>query len=491
MTLLGTLRLPALVSAGALFIACSTVKTTPSAAPNDPDPTDDANDATGQNQNPVTESDAGTDAAPPGPPFKPSFPTVNTLGGPVMKAGKVIPIIFSGDPMAASIKDFTKKLGQSEYWANVGKEYGVGPYTAGDAITPSDAAPTSTTQKGIEDWLKGKLNGVNPEFGKPDSNTLYAIYYPQGTTIEDDGSGLGTSCQSYGGYHADIVVGNNQDVGYAVLPRCADLDYLTIAASHETFEWATDPFPMTTPAYTALDDAHWAWQIVMLGELSDMCTYMDHSFVQPPELGFTVQRHWSNTFSLAGAFPCAPVKDVPYFQAIAETNAKAVVPDRFGKGSLTTDAIKVEVNKKTTVDVHIYSDKPVDGEIDLRVMGYEEYSGQQSTTGFDFSLQQTSATVGSTVQLDLTTSQKGFDIALIVARVNQMGMHTWPVLVTTETTTPKTTKLGEGTDLAEMFQRLAAQAAAKRPRATVAGLPTERLTGKFGFGNVTAPVRAR
>lgn len=372
------------------------------------------------------------DAAPPRVVPKPTFPEVQSRGGPVIKNPRVIPIVFPGDPLSAQITDFTAKIATSSYWKGVGAEYGVGPITPLPTITLDEAAPASISSSEIETWLAGKLTGATPAFGVPDPDTLYAIYYPVSTKITMEGAGeLGQSCEGYGGYHYEINAGGTQ-VGYTVLPRCSDIDELTVAGSHEYFEWATDPFPKTKPAYSKLDEPHWAWQATMIGELGDLCTFLDQDGLRPADIGYQVQRQWSNKLSLAGKYPCAPAKNIPYLQAIATNIDDALVPD-YGTFSkyIKTKAIRVPPGQTKTVDVLIYSDQPGTALVPLRAMSYQEfYGGTGEKTGFVFTLTETHGTVGKTVELSVKAPKEpGYDLLMMLAYTSKTAAHYWPVLV--------------------------------------------------------------
>jgi hypothetical protein len=373
------------------------------------------------------------DAAPPKVVPKPTFPEVRTRGGPVIKAPKVVPIVFAGDPLAASITEFTAKIAASTYWKGVGAEYGVGPIAPIETITLAEAAPTAITSAQIETWLQSKLTGPSPEFGQPDPSTLYAIYYPASTKITMDGAGeLGQSCEGYGGYHFEITAGTTQ-VGFAVMPRCSDIEELTVAASHEYFEWATDPFPETKPAFNKLDDAHWAWQATMIGELGDLCTFLDRDNLQPADIGYVVQRQWSNKLSLAGNYPCAPAKSTPYLQGITLAEDDAVVPD-YGKVSsyVHTKAVRVAPGATRKVDVLVYSDQPGTQKVPLRAMGYDELYGKKGgdTSGYVYTLDTSYGEVGSTVTLSIKApTDPAYDLLIMLAYTSQTSAHYWPVLV--------------------------------------------------------------
>ena len=420
-----TLSLAALslLSVGASIAACTTetiIRETP--APTAPAATEepDASEVL----------DAAPDAAPPKPKPKLSFPEVLSRGGPTIKTPKVVPIVFPGDPLIANITSFTAKIAASQVWKTQGAEYGVGPITPVATITVTEAAPTNTTSPQIEAWLQQKLSGATPAFGVPDANTLYAIYYPAQTVIADDGSGLGQSCQGYGGYHYEITVGGKQ-VGYAVMPRCSDMDELTVAASHEYFEWATDPFPKTKPAYALLDANHWAWQVTMIGELGDLCTFLDRDNLRPAEIGFLVQRQWSNKASLAGKYPCAPTKTTPYLQAITEAEDEVDVPD-YGDQTktLTTKAIRVPPGGSRTVDALVYSDQPGTPLVPLRAISQADFGQTGKPSGFTFSLDKNNVKVGESVKVTINAPTKsGYDILVMTAYTGPDSAHYWPVLV--------------------------------------------------------------
>lgn len=374
------------------------------------------------------------DAAPPKVLPKPTFPEVKTRGGPVIKAPKVVPIVFSGDPLASKITEFTTKLATSAYWKEVGSEYGVGPITPLPAIVVTEPAPAAITSAQIETWLQGKLTGATPDFGAPDPDTLYAVYYPASTKITMEGAGeLGQSCEGYGGYHFEIAAGATR-VGYTVLPRCSDIEELTVAASHEYFEWATDPFPESKPAFNKVDDPHWAWQATMIGELGDLCTFLDRDNLQPADIGYVVQRQWSNKASLAGKYPCAPAKKAPYLQAIAIAEDDAVVPD-YGKVSsyIHTKAVRVAPGTTRKVDVLVYSDQGGTAQVPLRAMSYDELYGGRGggeKSGYTFTLEESYGKVGSTVTLNIKAPKDpSYDLLMMLAYTSQTSAHYWPILV--------------------------------------------------------------
>ncbi|HEY8080210.1 MAG TPA: hypothetical protein VIF62_39040, partial [Labilithrix sp.] len=268
----------------------------------------------------VDDTDASVPAPPPPPPPKPKdagvdaphvpqpYPTVDSRGGTVIKVPHILPITFASDPFAPNIEDFFTKLAASSYWATVTSEYGMGPLELTMPIRV-DETPASLDDTQVQTWLQGKF-ATDARFSLPFVDTLYAIFYPQGASVTLKGE---TSCASFGGYHSETVVGS-VSVAYSVVPHCGggfgqyDLDLVTSAASHEAVEWATDPFPFSKPAYARMDDDHWIWTQVLLGEMADMCfTGGNDIYARPTDLGgYLVQRTWSDAQSTAGHDPCVP-----------------------------------------------------------------------------------------------------------------------------------------------------------------------------------------
>jgi hypothetical protein len=206
-------------------------------------------------------------------------------------------------------------------------------------------------------WLQQKL--TLGTFGPISGDTLYALYYPKSTTIRLEGD---RSCEAFGGYHYETMVDTTK-VAYAVMPRCktngreSEIDILGIVASHEYFEWVTDPFPLTDPAYQRTDDAHIAWGGAFGGELSDLCTYLDFGQgINVPGIDVQVQRQWSNRASLAGKHPCAPSNGAPYAVAVPETPDTIMIDD--SNGTIRARGITVPRGGSKTVRIQFHSDVP-------------------------------------------------------------------------------------------------------------------------------------
>jgi hypothetical protein len=287
-------------------------------------------------------------------PFPPP-PQVVSGGGPVMTAPQIYPVFFSNDDAAtvASLTDFTMSIGGTAYWTAATSEYGVGPATGHAAIKLAETSTGTIDDAAIQQWLAARFAG-NYGFPTPNANTLIVLYYPSGTTITLQGN---TSCQVFGGYHQSARVGGQQ-VAYAVVPRCGNLDSTTGDASHEMVEAVTDPRPQVDPAYVQVDESDLVWQLVLGGgEVGDMCAQFAGVFTKFPPFNYTVQRTWSNQAALAGHDPCVPVPaGEVYF------NAALVLPDT---GTLNVQgqsamikSVKIPVGGSKTIPVQLFSDGP-------------------------------------------------------------------------------------------------------------------------------------
>ena len=300
------------------------------------------------------------------PAFKVDAPQVEFFGGAVLSSPKVVPVYFGNDQTTFT-DQITTYLGKlvstaATYWTPAVGEYLVGPPTIATPVQLTESPGASPLADAtIQTWLADKLKN-DPAFPAPDANTVYALFYPAGTTITLGGQG-GTSCSSFGGYHGSITY-NNADVAYAVMPRCAKfgaltgIDAVTATTSHELIEAATDPYPndQANAGYAQVDNNHIIWEFVLGGgEVGDMCAQNPDSFFKQPTIGNYVQRSWSNKNALAGHNPCQPSAGLPYF------NSMPVLTDKISIGQGTTKGVTIPVGQSKTIQVDLFSDAPTGG----------------------------------------------------------------------------------------------------------------------------------
>jgi hypothetical protein len=299
------------------------------------------------------------------------MPLATTSGGPVMKNPRFVPIVFSAEDRTSDIGAFMNAIAGSTYWTSIATQYGVGTPSAVAPIVVNETPAATVGDSQIVKWLQDKLDGTHTDFGAADPDSIYVVYYPETTTIEQ--SSLGKSCLQFGGYHYEAKVGTTRIV-YAVIARCQGGVMSSITA-HELFEAATDPYYASAPAWQHVDDPMEVWG----GELGDLCE--DHHNVVPSDVGYPVPPIWSNAASAAGRDPCQP-SSAPYFRTVTASTFVQLLP-----------------GDTTTIDLIAFSDADTGGPWTVKVTGsYGPVTDKMDLT------------------LCRTTAQNGDHIPLVVSR---------------------------------------------------------------------------
>ena len=321
-------------------------------------------------------------------------PKIITNGGPILKAAKIYPVFFPGeDPtIVSSVTDFYNKIGPSTYWTAAVSEYGVGAASAMPAIQlgVADPAPGNTSDDQIQTWLASKLNANDPAFPTPDANTIIALNYPAGTSIDLQGS---KSCGSFLGYHTNVTLDaahGNMDVAYLVIPRCTqqqtgmnELDAVTDTGSHELVEGATDPYPQTNGAYGQVDNNHIYWLFALGGgENGDMCAQNFDSAYKDPQIGYVVQRSWSNKAATASHNPCVPAAPGAYFNSVPLLN-DTINLNLGGGQAVKLKGVKIPVGSTGVVELDLFSDAKT-GPWTVEAHDLNEFMGGAPTLQFSF-----------------------------------------------------------------------------------------------------------
>jgi hypothetical protein len=242
----------------------------------------------------------------------------------------------------------------------VTSEYGVGPGTAAPAVHLNETATGTITGDSIPGWLVAHLSGPNPPLGRPDPNTIYVLFYPSAVTISD------ADCTQAGAYH-DIVIdaGTLIDAGagivFAVVPRCpgfipgaTDVDTMTSSASHELVEASTDP-DYFVPGWGSADDDHAVWNLMVYGEVGDLCELDADSFYTPANYPYMVQRTWSNVAAQQSGYGCVPAAS-PYFGVVPLLN-DSVSYSFFGVSGVTK-GISIPMGQTRTLELVVFSEGP-------------------------------------------------------------------------------------------------------------------------------------
>jgi hypothetical protein len=371
----------------------------------------------------ASSSDAGSDAGVeaevdagyPGP--HPSVPQVQNHMGMVLDSPQVIPIFFMNDSEETPLEDFMSQLAKSSFWPTATSEYGAGPLTIASSIVVTDTPPTSIDVMGIESWLGGYLDGTHA--GWPTTvtpNTVFAIFYPAATTIDDPI--FGTSCNAFNGFHNEGTA--NPNLVYIVIPRCptagtlTGLDGWTVSLSHEIVEAATDPLLNTTPAWAYTDAAHLIWSFEPGAEIADMCS-LEPQAAQLLVGPYMVQRPWSNASASAGHDPCVPPLSQPYF------NAAPVLADNvniaFQMQYIQTTGISVPLGMSRTIPVQLFSDAPT---ADWSVQAIDT----SQPTGLTFSWDAQTGNNGDTLHLTITR-QLASSSEFVIESTSDQTTHLW------------------------------------------------------------------
>jgi hypothetical protein len=328
------------------------------------------------------------------------MPLVGGRGGPVLATPRFVPVTFADDPERPSIEAFMAAFGSGAYWSAVTAEYGVHAATAAPPIHETDAPGVSVDDAAVQDFLRARLDGTNAAYGTADPNAVYVLFYPPGTTLALDGI---QSCTSFYGYHQELAVGAVR-IAYAVVARCPSFfgatgfDAISAATAHELAEAATDPHPVSEPAFHVVAQEDAAWTILFGGsETADLCSQIAAPFVV--DSGFTLPRMWSNTAARGGHDPCAPSADV-YFAAAP------VMPDTISvtfKGVVyAARGVRLPAGTARTVDVALFSDGPTGGPWTIAAIDDATVKGQASALEFSF---------------DRTSGQNGDHVSMTVNRV--------------------------------------------------------------------------
>jgi hypothetical protein len=208
---------------------------------------------------------------------------------------------------------------------NGAAQYGVGraSFTGSDgpsALCGAGRSARNISAKTVHDWVTCMVGSVItgvplPGPRVPVSNDLYIVYLPARTTITDNltipafnvlGHNFGPftilvrrSCVDYGAYHAFSAVATGL-FAYAVVPtRCfagddAALDEITVAATHELVEAATDPLILAGWIDNSVTMTNFAR--LSSGEAADICSGAGAVPTGPRHVnGVLVARYWSNS----------------------------------------------------------------------------------------------------------------------------------------------------------------------------------------------------
>jgi hypothetical protein len=349
--------------------------------------------------------------------------------GVVLTSPRVVAAYYSDETEASTLQDFLGKFAASSYWSTMVGEYGVGPLTIAAPITLTIPTPSTLTDSQLTSWLGTQLDGTHPEWGPVDAGTLnqtiFAFHFPGTTTVT---LGQLTSCVNFNGYHQAFLMPGGIRVAYMVVIDCPGttyvpnvLDLATAAYAHELVEATTDPQPFT--GYDAIDARKEEWALDYGAELGDLCELLANSWFKPTDLGYMIQRTWSNASALAAHDPCVPVPpfNAQYYASIPRQNETVFVPN----SPTGADGINLAVGESKTVEVDLTSDGPT-GAWTLSAVSDADVGSQPATLSFAFD--RTSGVNGQKVHLTITAVRRptrGFELYRIVSKLQNRITAWW------------------------------------------------------------------
>lgn len=344
----------------------------------------------------------------------------------------LVTVTFSSDPFADQLEKFGSQLQNTSWWdtwstaycSSSGSCVGKGDsdqirlgLTAAKSYTDTTATPTDPTKpyaaSTIQQFIATQLD--NATLPAPVTDTVYVIYFPQGTQITlADGAGQPSSksCQTFGGYHHSLPYGGNQ-VAYAVLPECKNgdpgmtqVESVLFAASHEIAEASTDPYTNPNPNASPYggfninveDENVLAWVFALGGgEVADLCPNLPYggfgyATTADTTPTYKVTRVWSNVAAKANHNPCVPADPGPYFNMAPEKN----------KGT----HVQIELGASATIALHAFSDMPVQP-WSVTAIDIDSFQGGGTALSFDFD-GQASATVNNGDVINMTITRDPF-----------------------------------------------------------------------------------
>jgi hypothetical protein len=307
-----------------------------------------------------------------------ALPQVLNAGGNTMAAPTLCAVTFDGDANAFVWEAFVEALPKSTYWQATTAEYGI------DAATPATPIRSNMTLQGsltdgvsqrgeasdIETFLIAQLDGTLPPWGAPSASTLYVLFLPPGVLASDDGAAAAAACADGLAWHTAMLLPRTQvTITYAVVPDCGPIgphnaqDSRTLAASHAIIGALTNP---RLDAYAAFDANNLHWTLAAgNAEVTAACVaalHGDANFaIRPDDLGYLVQRSWSNVAAAAGHNPCVPAPPATtaaYFAAVprVDTTISAPLGVNLLNPTATTAGISVAAGGTVDVALDLFSD---------------------------------------------------------------------------------------------------------------------------------------
>jgi len=356
----------------------------------------------------------------------PPLPQIQNLGGVVMKAPKLVPVIYAQDGYRAQIEAFLQQLVASQYLADATSPYGAGKATLAAPIELPDVPPATADDLDTQALLAAHIGKGGWPAATDD--TLFMVFYPQTTKVTYPK--LGQACVDFWSYHLEMPLDGGGRAAYAVEPRCGKLwgmtgfDVISARASHDLVNAMVDAFPISSPAWHVTDDDHFAWSVAPGGQPANMCAWQRDGYARVVG-NFIVQRTWSNAMAAQSHDPCLPASAGPFFAAAP------IFPDTVSItggawGSRATKGVRIPVGQKRTLDVVLFSDGPTDA-FNVQAQDVDQILDPQSTGKLDFAWDRTTGKNGEKLHLTITALATGKygGAELVIWATSGSTTHAW------------------------------------------------------------------
>jgi hypothetical protein len=220
---------------------------------------------------------------------------------------------------------------------------------------------------------------------------------------------------------------------------------LTAVISHEWVEASTDPVLTSAgvfsisggpqSAFFTVDTGHSIWAVLGGGEAGDLCEPEAPAvYYTPSDLGYEVQRTWSNLSAAASHDPCVPATTGSAF-----FDSAPVLPDTVTFTSpitpnITTQGITIPVGQSKTIEVDLFSDGATTGPwtvtaADVLSTYYGSYGIPASLS---FAWDRTSGVNGEKLHLTITVTQAsivGNGHAFMITSTLNGRVAVWPGMI--------------------------------------------------------------
>ena len=233
------------------------------------------------------------------------FPLLTNYGGHLLSPLRVVAIVAANDNLRDSLFAFANALPRSQWWPEVATPFGISANATAFTVTgPPLAAGTQLTSGDLGNYVQH--SAVDSAGYTPNGHTVYLLFLPPGVTFCP-------TCFQFPVFHSPF--GPSDALALVSHPPAnvtSAVTTMTIGASHEIVEAATDPelngwkLVAQRPPWTG---SPWAFDgDGTVEEAADMCA--DTRYI---ESGFSYSRIFSDQAAALGGDPCVPAIAAPYY----------------------------------------------------------------------------------------------------------------------------------------------------------------------------------